>query len=386
MTTAEQNASNNHVRLTDARRVVVKIGSSLLIDKVDGSLNKVWLESLAAELAAMIKQGQQVMLVSSGAIALGRPYLGMGPEQRRLEQHQAAAAAGQVLLAHAYQELMALHACKVAQILLTPDDTEDRRRYLNGRNTMETLLGLGVLPVINENDSVATEEIRYGDNDRLAARVAEMVSADCLVLLSDVDGMYDADPTINTSAQLIEEVREITPDLAALAGESQTAYGSGGMATKLAAARICMSAGCATVIASGHEQSPLSKISSGARCTWFIPSSTPLAARKQWIAGTLTAKGKLIVDSGAETALDEGKSLLPIGVKQVVGDFDRGDAVTIVAADGRDIGRGLAAHSSAEAAQIIGRHSDEIAEHLGYASRSEIVHRDNLVLLDNFKS
>jgi glutamate 5-kinase len=233
---------------------------------------------------------------------------------------------------------------------------------------------------------VATEEIRYGDNDRLAARVAEMVSADCLVLLSDVDGMYDADPTINTSAQLIEEVREITPDLAALAGESQTAYGSGGMATKLAAARICMSAGCATVIASGHEQSPLSKISSGARCTWFIPSSTPLAARKQWIAGTLTAKGKLIVDSGAETALDEGKSLLPIGVKQVVGDFDRGDAVTIVAADGRDIGRGLAAHSSAEAAQIIGRHSDEIAEHLGYASRSEIVHRDNLVLLDNFKS
>jgi len=382
MNAADQNSNTENARLADAKRVVVKLGSSLLINKEDGSLNRDWLETLAGELAAMLRQGQQVLLVSSGAIALGRAYLGLTSGQRRLEEHQAAAAAGQILLAHAYQEMMDRHGCKVAQVLLTPDDTENRQRYLNGRSTMETLLKLGVLPVINENDTVATEEIRYGDNDRLAARVAEMVSADCLVLLSDVEGMYDADPTTDSTAKLISTVHEITPALEAVAGESQTAYGSGGMATKLAAARICMSAGCATVIASGHERNPLGRILAGSQCTWFLPSRTPLAARKQWIAGALTPRGKLIVDDGAMAAVIEGKSLLPVGVKDIQGNFKRGDAVALVTEDGRDFGRGLATHSSDEARRIIGCQSDEIETNLGYASRSEMIHRDNLVVLE----
>lgn len=376
--------SSQHLdRLRDARRVVVKIGSSLLIDKETGDLNRGWLESLAGELAAMITRGQDVILVSSGAIALGRAYLAMRPGQRRLDEHQAAAAAGQVILAHAYQELMGRHGIKVAQILLTPDDTEDRGRYLNARNTLETLLGLGALPVINENDTVATQEIRYGDNDRLGARVAEMVSADCLVLLSDVNGLYDADPTANSAARLIAEVREITPELEALAGEARTAYGSGGMATKVAAARICMSAGCATLIANGHRHQPLSAILAGDECTWFLPVSTPRAARKKWIAGTLTPAGLLVIDSGAEQALRKGGSLLPVGVQSVEGSFSRGEAVAIATADGRDIARGLTAFSSEEAALIIGARSADIEEKLGYKGGEELVHRDNLVLLDN---
>jgi len=246
--------------LTEACRVVIKIGSSLLIDKDSGELNTAWLSSLAAEVEGMIARGQQVLLVSSGAIALGRAYLEMNPGQRKLRELQAAAAAGQVILAHAYQELLGAHGLKVAQVLLTLEDTEDRRRYLNARNTLETLLALGVVPVINENDTVATQEIRYGDNDRLGARVAEMVSADCLVLLSDVDGLYDADPTASPGAQLIAEVREITPAIESMAGAARTAFGSGGMATKVAAARICMSAGCATVITAGHHERPLQRL------------------------------------------------------------------------------------------------------------------------------
>jgi glutamate 5-kinase len=374
--------TNGHTqRLTAARRVVVKIGSSLLIDNNNGELNRVWLESLAGDLAELMAQGQDVILVSSGAIALGRPYLNMQPEQRRLDQHQAAAAAGQVILAHAYQEIMGTRDIKVAQVLLTRDDTEDRRRYLNARSTLETLLGLGVMPVINENDTVTTQEIRYGDNDRLAARVAEMVSADCLVLLSDVDGFYDADPTDNSSAQLIPEVREITTELEALAGESRTAYGSGGMVTKLAAARICMSAGCATLIANGHQLQPLNAVKKGANCTWFLPSSTPLAARKQWLAGTLIPAGRLLIDAGAEQALRKGGSLLPVGVQAVEGKFGRGDTVTIVAS-GREIGRGLTVYDSDEALQIIGMQSQEIDGKLGYQGREEIIHRDNTALLD----
>jgi glutamate 5-kinase len=382
MSAADLNSNANLHRLAAAKRVVVKLGSSLLIND-SGSLNREWLESLAAELASMRANGQEVLLVSSGAIALGRAYLGLKSNQRRLDELQAAAAAGQIVLAHAYQELMDKHDYKVAQVLLTPDDTEDRQRYLNGRNTMETLLQLGVLPVINENDTVATEEIRYGDNDRLAARVAEMVSADCLVLLSDVEGMYDSDPTDNDSAQLIPAITEITPALEALAGESKTQFGSGGMVTKLAAARICMSAGCATVIASGVQERPLSKILAGSPCTWFIPSRSPLAARKQWIAGALTPCGKVIVDIGAEAALADGNSLLPVGVRDIVGEFNRGDPVTLIAADGRDIGRGLAAFASVDARRVMGRKSDEVDKILGYSGRSEMVHRDNLVLLES---
>ncbi len=378
----DSGAGRTRPSLADATRVVIKIGSALLVDSGSGRLNRAWLESLADEVVRMRERGQQVLVVSSGAIALGRRYLGLSPEQSRLEDHQAAAAAGQIQLAHAYQDLLDGRGIRVAQVLLTLDDTEDRRRYLNARSTLATLLRLGVVPVINENDTVATEEIRYGDNDRLAARVAEMVSADCLVLLSDVDGLYTADPTTQSDAELITEVHEITADLETRAGESNTPFGTGGMATKLAAARICMAAGCVTLIANGHRLSPVRAIESGESCTWFVPRKSPRAARKQWIAGSLTSRGRLIIDVGAEQALASGGSLLPVGVVGVEGDFERGDAISVTTGDGRDIARGLAAYSSDDAKLIQGRRSDEIESLLGYGGRDEIIHRDDLVLLD----
>ncbi len=368
--------------LSGAARLVLKIGSSLLVDKATGQLNRAWLESIADELARLQQRGQQVLVVSSGAIALGRPYLGLSRDQRRLEDAQAAAAAGQILLAHAYQDLLATRGIRVAQVLLTLEDTESRRRYLNARNTLETLLRLNVIPVINENDTVATQEIRYGDNDRLGARVAEMTSADVLVLLSDVDGLYDSDPTQNPGARLIPEVRELTPEIEALAGASATEFGSGGMITKLVAARICMNAGCATVIASGKRLFPLQAIEDGAACTWFLPGRTPRQARKQWIAGTLVPRGTVTVDDGAEQALRAGSSLLPVGIVGIAGSFQAGDAVTIQTRSGRDIGRGLVAYSSEEALRILGRRSEELPGLLGYSGRDELIHRDNLALLD----
>jgi glutamate 5-kinase len=361
---------------------VVKIGSSLLVEKSTGRLHRKWLASLAGEIARMRRRDQQVLLVSSGAIALGRRYLGLPSGKRRLEELQAAAAAGQVILAHAYQELLSKHEVKVAQVLLTPEDTESRRRYLNARSTLQTLLDLGVVPVINENDTVATAEIRYGDNDRLGARVAEMVSADCLVLLSDVEGLYDADPTRNVSARLIPEVREITPAIEALAGESGTEFGSGGMITKMIAARIALAAGCATVIASGRRLRPLAAIESAKPCTWFVPGGTPLLARKKWIAGTLKPRGEITIDEGAEKALLAGRSLLPVGVVAVAGNFGRGDAVTVRNGAGRDVARGLIAYGSDEARRIRGRRSEDIEQLLGYRGRDEMIHRDNLVLLN----
>jgi glutamate 5-kinase len=370
-------------QLSAGKRVVIKIGSSLLVDTAAGTLNRPWLESLAGEVVRLKQRGQQVLLVSSGAIALGRRYLNFASDQRRLEEHQAAAAAGHIVLAHAYQDLLDRHNIKVAQVLLTPDDTEDRRRYLNARSTLETLLALGVVPVINENDTVATQEIRYGDNDRLAARVSEMTSADCLVLLSDVDGLYESDPATNPDAALIPEVHEITPELESICGSSRTEYGSGGMATKLAAARICMSAGCATLIASGLELAPLLAVENGGPCTWFLPNKTPLAARKQWIAGTLATRGALTIDAGAERALNEGKSLLPVGVVAVDGRFSRGDAVSIKGSSGCELGRGLAAYDSDDAQVIRGQRSQDIERLLGYRGRDEMIHRDNLVLLDS---
>ncbi|MAF84552.1 MAG: glutamate 5-kinase [Chromatiales bacterium] len=369
-------------RLVDAKRMVIKIGSSLLVDDESGLLNRPWLDSLADEIVRLRERGQQVIVVSSGAIALGRKYLGLGPAQRRLEEHQAAAAAGQVLLAHAYQDLLGDRNIRVAQVLLTLDDTENRRRYLNARSTLDTLLRLGAVPVINENDTVATNEIRYGDNDRLGARVAEMISADSLVLLSDVDGLYDADPADNPEARLIEEVGEITKKIESLAGESSTAYGSGGMITKLKAAQIAVAAGCATVIANGRQLQPIRAVEDGGPATWFIPRKTPRAARKQWIGGSLKSCGRLIIDAGAETALVKGSSLLPVGIVSVDGDFERGDAITVSDVQGREIARGLAAYSSSDARKISGRRSDEIEGLLGYTGRDEIIHRDDLVLLD----
>jgi len=380
--TAESNIAGAKPTLADAARIVIKIGSSLLVDATSGRLNRSWLESLADEIVRLRDRGQQVLVVSSGAIALGRQYLGLGQEQRRLEEHQAAAAAGQVLLAHAYQDLLGERNIRVAQVLLTLDDTENRRRYLNARSTLETLLRLGAVPVINENDTVATNEIRYGDNDRLAARVAEMISADCLILLSDVDGLYDADPADNPSARLIPEVREITPEIESWAGASSTAHGSGGMITKIQAARIAVAAGCATLIADGRRLQPIQAVEDGGPSTWFIPHETPRAARKQWIGGSLKSRGRLMIDAGAGKALTQGSSLLPVGVVSVDGNFERGDAITVVDVQGREIARGLAAYSSNDARKISGRRSDEIERLLGYAGRDEIIHRDDLVLLD----
>lgn len=380
--TSRVRTSTERSRLQRASRVVIKVGSSLLVEKATGRLHRKWLISLLREIAHMRGRGQQVVLVSSGAIALGRRYLGLRPEQRKLEEQQAAAAAGQVLLAHAYRELLGRHDIKVAQVLLTLEDTESRRRYLNARSTLQTLLDLGVVPVINENDTVATAEIRYGDNDRLGARVAEMVSADVLVLLSDVEGLYDADPSQKPDARLIPEVREITPEIEALAGAAATEFGSGGMVTKLIAARIALLAGCATVIASGKRLRPLAAIEAGKPSTWFISQGSPLAARKQWIAGTLKPRGQLVIDAGAEKALAAGRSLLPVGVVAVEGRFGRGDAVTVRNAEGRDLARGLVAYDSDEARRIRGRHSEETSAILGYRGRDEMIHRDNLVLLN----
>ncbi len=379
MTAADRKAAAR--RLTDAKRIVVKVGSALLVDGDKGRLNRAWLESLTADVAALRKRGQEVILVSSGAIALGRRHLALGAGKLKLEESQAAAAVGQIRLAHAYKELLDAHGITVAQILLTLGDTEQRRRYLNARGTLKTLLALGAVPVINENDTVATAEIRYGDNDRLAARVAQMVGADCLVLLSDIDGLYTADPTADPDAQFIARVLEITPAIEAMAGGSGSDTGTGGMQTKIAAAKIALGAGCHFCIALGSVAYPLRCIEEGARCTWFVPSSTPVATRKQWIAGTLKPAGAISVDDGAVRALMAGKSLLPAGVTRAVGRFERGDTISIIGPDGTEIARGICAYSDADAARILGRKSADIENVLGYRGRDEIVHRDDLVLL-----
>ena len=366
--------------LLRARRVVIKVGSALLVDAATGRLNRAWLETLVEDVVRLRKQGREVVLVSSGAIALGRRHLGLAKGALRLEESQAAAAVGQIRLAHAYKELLEAHDLPVAQILLTLEDSEQRRRYLNARATLTTLLERGAVPVINENDTVATAEIRYGDNDRLAARVAQMVSADCLVLLSDIDGLYTADPKRDPAARFIPLVREITPDIEAMGGESISGLGRGGMATKLAAARIAVAAGCHFCIAAGAPRHPIRRIEQGARCTWFRPSASPVAARKQWIAGTLRPSGALGIDEGALRALRAGKSLLPAGVRAVRGRFERGDTVSVLDAEGREVARGIVAYSDEEARLIRGQRSAQIAALLGYAGRDEIIHRDDLVM------
>ncbi len=368
-------------RLSDARRIVVKVGSALLVDADKGRLNRSWLETFAADVARLRRRGQEVILVSSGAIALGRRHLGLSTGKLRLEESQAAAAVGQIRLAHAYKELLEAHDITVAQILLTLGDTELRRRYLNARGTLNTLVSLGAVPVINENDTVATAEIRYGDNDRLAARVAQMVSADCLILLSDIDGLYTANPNVDPDAEFVARVFEISPAIEAMAGGVSSSMGSGGMQTKIAAAKIAVGAGCHLCIAKGASPHPLKRIEDGARCTWFVPSSTPVATRKQWIAGTLKPAGAIAVDQGAVQALMTGKSLLPAGVTRAVGRFDRGDTVSILGPDGSEVARGICAYSDGDAARIMGRQSSEIETVLGFRGRDEIVHRDDLVLL-----
>ncbi len=367
--------------LMAAHRVIIKIGSALLVDQEMGAVNRRWLAALANDVARFRARDQEVVIVSSGAIAVGRRHLDLGTGQLRLEESQAAAATGMVRLAHAYQEVLAEHNLTLAQVLITLDDSENRRRYINARNTLETLLKLGAVPLINENDTIATDEIRFGDNDRLASRVAVMVSADALVLLSHVDGLYDKDPMQNNDANHIAEVRgEISAAVQSMAGTSMSYDGSGGMVTKLEAARIAMGAGTRMAIADGTELNPLKRIEDGARCTWFLPDANPKTARKRWIASTLKPVGTIVVDDGAVGALNGGKSLLPAGVTNIQGLFERGDAVVVAAQDGREIARGITAYSADDARRIIGNKTSEIEGILGYRGRDELVHRDDLVL------
>lgn len=380
MSAAETSTMTPRAEWAKARRIVVKIGSSLLVDHARGEINAAWLESLAADIAALVKAGKQVIVVSSGAIALGRHVLSLPRGELPLEQSQAAAAVGQISLASAYQAILKAHGLTAAQILLTLGDTEERRRYLNARQTIATLLAQRAVPVVNENDTVATTEIRYGDNDRLSARVASMMSADCLVLLSDIDGLYTAPPGSGIDARRLDEVRQITPEIEAMAGSAGTELSRGGMVTKIEAGRIALASGTNMVITSGKVTHPLRALSQGVACTWFLAPSDPVTARKRWIAGQLEPKGVVQIDAGAEKALLSGKSLLPAGVQRLEGSFERGDSVVIRAADGRELGRGLVAYARGDAARIIGKKSGEIAAILGHAGRSELVHRDDMVL------
>jgi glutamate 5-kinase len=363
-----------------ARRIVVKIGSSLLVDRSGGQLKSTWLDALADDIAVLVGRGKQVIIVSSGAIALGRRVLGFSSGALELEKSQAAAAVGQISLASAYQAAFAARSLTAAQILLTLGDTEERRRYLNARQTIETLLAERAIPVVNENDTVATAEIRYGDNDRLSARVASMLSADCLVLLSDVDGLYSAPPRRGERGVLIPEVRHITPEVEAMAGGADSELSRGGMVTKIMAAKIALASGTNMVITSGTVLHPLRGLGQNAPCTWFLAHSDPVAARKRWIAGQLEPKGLVEIDAGAERALSAGKSLLPAGVTRVEGVFERGDAVVIRSRSGQELGRGLIAYARDDAARIIGKKSKDIAAILGYEGRAALIHRDDMVL------
>ncbi|MEN0088673.1 MAG: glutamate 5-kinase [Pseudomonadota bacterium] len=370
---------NQNPSIEAAHRLVVKIGSALLVDRETG-LRTRWLEALCRDLADLKANGTDVLVVSSGAIAMGRGLLGLPSGALKLQESQAAAAMGQIALARAWSEALGAHDIRAGQVLLTLADTEERRRYLNARATVETLLTHGAVPVINENDTVATSEIRYGDNDRLAARVATMTGADCLVLLSDIDGLYTAPPAADPSAQHIPVVKRITPEIAAMAGAAGSELSRGGMKTKVDAATIATESGCAMVIADGKQNAPLAAIANGALCTWFLPHGTPRSARKKWIAGQLSGSGHLVVDAGAAKALTSGKSLLPAGVKIVTGDFARGDTVSIQDPNGAVLGCGIAAYDAPDARKLAGHRSNEVEALLGFAGRAEMIHRNDMVL------
>jgi glutamate 5-kinase len=366
--------------LADFRRVVIKVGSSLLVDSGGGRLKDEWLVSLAEDIAALHGNKRDVLVVSSGAIALGRAVLRLPAGALKLEDSQAAAAVGQIALARTWAQVLGRHGITAGQVLVTLQDTEERRRYLNARSTIDKLLEWRAVPVINENDTVATTEIRYGDNDRLAARVATMASADLLVLLSDIDGLYDAPPAGNAAAKIVPVVERITPAIEAMAGAAGSELSRGGMQTKIEAGKIATQGGTHMVIASGRLAHPLKAIAGGARCTWFLTPANPVAARKKWIAGSLEPKGILTIDAGAVAALRSGKSLLPAGVIRVDGVFARGDAVVIRGPDGVEVARGLVAYDAEDAGRIKGRSSSDIVSILGFGGRTEMVHRDNLVV------
>jgi glutamate 5-kinase len=364
--------------LAQARRLVVKIGSALLVDRETGALRSAWLEALAQDVAMAAARGQGVILVSSGSIALGRRVLRLPAGELPLEQSQAAAAVGQIQLARAYELALAPHGITTAQVLLTLDDSANRRRYLNSRATFETLLGLGVVAIVNENDTIATDEIRFGYNDRLAAQVAAMAGADQLVLLSDVDGLYTSNPMLDPDAVHLPLIDTITPEIAAMAGDGVSGVSKGVMITKVMAARTAVDAGCAMAITLGAPMRPLSALELGGRATWFVPTGDPQAARKRWISA-MKARGTIAVDRGAADALARGKSLLPAGVTFVGGAFGRGDPVTIEGPDGSAIGKGLSRYTAEEARAIKGCQSGDIAARLGYAGRAALIHRDDMV-------
>ncbi len=366
--------------LTDFRRIVIKVGSSLLVDSHAGRLREAWLASLAEDIAGLHAGGRDVLVVSSGAIALGRSVLRLAAGMLKLEDSQAAAAVGQIALARTWAEALGRHAITAGQVLVTLQDTEERRRYLNARSTIAKLLEWRAVPVINENDTVATNEIRYGDNDRLAARVATMASADLLVLLSDIDGLYDEPPSVNPQARFVPCVERITPEIEAMAGAAASELSRGGMQTKIEAGKIATTGGAHMVIASGTVEHPLRAVREGARCTWFLAPSNPVTSRKRWIAGSLEPKGTLVIDAGAVAALRNGRSLLPAGVIRVEGEFARGDAVIVRGPDNSEVGRGLVAYDIADAERIKGRTSSDIQNILGFGGRAEMIHRDDLVL------
>lgn len=365
--------------LKSARRIVVKVGSALLVGP-DGFVHRDWLASLCDDIAACRDRGQEIIVVTSGSVALGRHLLKLPSRGTRLDEKQAAAAVGQGHLVQAYAEMLDRHGIIAAQVLMTPGDTQDRRRFLNARNTLGTLLSLGVVPVINENDTVATEELRFGDNDRLGAQVAQMMEADTLVLLSDIDGLYTGDPGTDPTARHVPLVAEITPEIEAMAGTARPGVGTGGMVTKLMAARIAMAAGCRMAIAPGKAAHPLARLEKGGACTWFVPSAEPRTARKRWIGSTLKAEGRLTIDAGAVQALADGKSLLPAGVSAVKGDFARGALVLVEDEGGEILGRGLIGYPSKDARALCGKRSADIEKVLGYRGRDELIHRDDLVL------
>jgi glutamate 5-kinase len=364
--------------LAGAKRLVIKIGSALLVDGAKGALRDDWLRGVALDIAEARGRGADVLVVSSGSIALGRHVLKLGKKVLSLEEAQAAAAVGQIRLAQAFQEALAPHGLIAAQVLVTLEDTRDRRRYLNGRATLKMLLSLGAVPIINENDTVATDEIRFGDNDRLAARVALMAGADVLVLLSDVDGLYDGDPRAGAATRF-DRVTEITPEIEAMAKETGGEHSKGGMRTKILAAKTAMQGGCAMAITRGDVDRPLTALANGAPCTWFQSAATPLLARKQWIA-SMRPEGRLLVDAGAASALRSGKSLLPAGVRAVEGAFERGDPVAIVSMTGDSLGAALVGYNAEDARAIAGRKSAEIEAILGYAGRAAMAHRDDMVI------
>jgi len=368
--------------LQNGQRIVVKIGSALVVDAETASPRQEWLESVAADIAALRTRGAQVIVVSSGAIALARHQLGLTRRVLRLDEKQAAASVGQIRLAQAWTNALSRHGLNAAQLLLTPDDTEHRRRYLNARASLNTLLTLGCVPIINENDAIATTEIRFGDNDRLAARVAEMTTSDQLVLLSDIDGLYTADPRTDPGARHLPVVESLTEEIESMGGAPPPGYSSGGMRTKLMAARIATQAGCAMVIAQGKPLHPLRALWEGGRCTGILPPPDARSARKKWIGGSLTPAGHLVIDDGAVRALQSGSSLLPAGVQAIAGEFDRGDLVSVMDRHGHCIAHGLSSYGAADAVRIVGRQSDELENILGWHGGDEIIHRDDLVLND----